>query len=45
MIIVDPDHVTILSLIRDSIRKECIGLFVCHPGRFIKDYLTGMVMK
>lgn len=45
VIVVDPNQVTILNVLRDGPGKDAIGLNVGIPGRFVEGDLTGMVVE
>ena len=45
MVIVHPNHVTVLSFPGDGLGKEHVNFAVRNPGRLIEDNLSGMVMK
>lgn len=45
VVVVDPDHVIILYVFRNSLCEQTVGFGVCIPGRLVKGDLTGVVVE
>jgi hypothetical protein len=45
MIVVNPYHVIVFNVLRDSARKESVGFGVGFPGVFVECYVVRMVVK
>jgi F420-0:gamma-glutamyl ligase len=45
VVVVDPDHISVLDVANDRLGKEAVDLAVCAPCRLVERDLTGMVVE
>ena len=45
VVVVNPDKVVILDVLRDLLGKDTVGLAIRIPGRFVEGDLAGVVME
>jgi hypothetical protein len=45
VVVVHPDHVVVLHVLRDRLGEQAVGLHVCLPGRLVEGNLTGVVVE
>jgi hypothetical protein len=45
VIVVDPDHISVLNIADDRFGEEPVYLAVCAPGRLVEGDLTGVVVE
>lgn len=45
MVVVDPDHVVILHLLRNFPRKDAVGITISNPCVLVEANLAGVVME
>lgn len=45
VVVVHPDHVTVLNILDDCLGEEAVHLSIRAPGGFVEGNLTGMVVE
>lgn len=45
VVVVDPDEISVLYIVRNSLRKQSVHLAVCAPGPLIECDLAGVVVE